>query len=88
MVRPEDLPEKVKQSIELYKSNVLVPLEVRMYIVYKIIMYILSLQNYMIEHNRQYLIELDANLPPLDLFKVVCLPPVLYPNYFHAGSSD
>ena len=27
--RPEDLPDEVKQSIELYKSNVLIPLEVR-----------------------------------------------------------
>ena len=39
---------------------------------------LLSLQNYIIEHNRQYLIELDANLPPLDLFKVSYLPCVLF----------
>ena len=26
--RPEDLPDEIKQSIALYKSNVLIPLEV------------------------------------------------------------
>lgn len=83
--RPEDLPDQIEHSIELYKNNVLVPLEVHIVInqYTYLVCVILSLQNYIVEHNRQYLIELDANLPPLDLFKVIICLLVLSYDQLH-----
>ena len=39
-------------------------------ILYILYMHLCLIQDYIIAHNRQHVIELDANLTPLELFKV------------------
>lgn len=34
------------------------------------------MQEFIIQHSQQYIVELDANLPPMDILKVKLLTPV------------